>query len=66
VLDSQQCGLYYMRTASDQFGCSLRENEYALPDYVQSIIENRGTVDAEVRDPDFTTCFNVLNVFRQH
>jgi hypothetical protein len=50
VLDSQRCDLYYFRAASDHFGCSVHENEFLLPNYAKTIIENNGNVDLETEN----------------
>jgi hypothetical protein len=42
------CTLYYLRSASDTFGCELQENYYELPKTIKDIIGQRGHVSPEV------------------
>jgi len=46
------CEVYMLRAASDQFGCSIRENEYALPDVALMILKRRGDLDKVLVKPD--------------
>ena len=48
VKESHLCNLYYIRTASDQYGCQVNPSEFNLSEPVLKIIDERGIVDAEV------------------
>eukprot|EP01038_Epipyxis_sp_PR26KG_P009372 gene9372-12628_t len=39
------CPIFAIRAASDQFGCSLQQDEYMLPGLFHEMVENRGEVD---------------------
>ena len=42
------CSIYYLRAASDVFGCEVADDYYSLPEYTRSIIMQAGYVSEEV------------------
>ena len=48
VKENHLCNLYYLRTASDQYGCQVNPSEFNLSEPVLNIIKENGNVNAEV------------------
>jgi hypothetical protein len=46
--ESTFCPIYKLKAVEDSFGCNVKENDYALPDYYEEILDRNGFANEDV------------------